>query len=99
VALQIKWTQIALEDYRQIVEYLVQEWTDAVAGNFIELVDARLKTLSSFPFLGIASIKNPSIRSISLTKQNKLYYRISFNAIEVLNIFDTRQSPDKNKYD
>jgi hypothetical protein len=39
------------------------------------------------PLLGFASAKDPSIWSIALTKHNRL------------SIFDTRQHPDKNKFE
>jgi len=98
MALQIKWTANALEDYEKIVGYLIQEWSAQIAEKFIEIIEARLETLSNYPYLGLASEKEPSIRSISLTKHNRLYYRMTASAIEVLDIFDTRQSPDKNRH-
>lgn len=99
MALQIKWTQNALEDYEAVIDYLLTEWTVDVAAKFIDLVESRLDTLIFFPNIGITSTKENSVRSIVLTKHNKLYYRITSNCIEILNIFDTRQNPTKNKYD
>lgn len=93
MALQIKWTANALEDYRQIVEYLMEEWSVSIAEKFIDIVESRIETLSSYPYLGLASLKDSSIRSILLTKHNRLYYRITSTSIEVLDIFDTRQDP------
>ena len=98
MALQIIWSENALEDYQHIVEYLLKEWTINVASGFVETVEARVKNLSIFPFVGIASGKEPGVRSIVITKQNLLYYKISASRVEILNIFDTRQDPDKNKY-
>jgi len=99
MALKIGWTANALEDYRQVVDYLLREWTLKVAADFVNILEKRVDNLSSFPNIGIASLKDPSIRSIIITKHNKLYYRISPGKVEILDIFDTRQSPDKNKYD
>jgi len=99
MALKIEWTVNALEDYRQVVDYLLKEWPLKVAADFVSNVEKRVYNLSSFPYIGIASLKDPSIRSIIITKHNKLYYRIAPGKIEILDIFDTRQSPGKNKYD
>jgi plasmid stabilization system protein ParE len=99
MALQIRWTENALEDYRHVVEYLIQEWSVGIAKDFVEIVEKRIDTLSVFPNIGIPSIKEPGIRSIILTKHNRLYYRVSTKFIEILDIFDTRQDPAKNKYD
>lgn len=98
MALPVKWTDNALEDYRLVVEYLLQAWSVDIAAKFIDIVGARLETLSSFPDIGILSSKVDKVRTIVITKHNKLYYRVTDKFIEVLNIFDTRQDPAKNKY-
>jgi plasmid stabilization system protein ParE len=99
MALQIVWTENGLEDYKQVVDYLLQEWPIKVASEFVTNVDSRIETLSVFPEIGIASVKEPAVRSIILTRHNKLYYKISEHTLEILNIFDSRQNPAKNKYD
>ncbi len=99
MALQVKWTENALEDYRLVVDYLLKVWSVDIAARFINIIESRLETLSVFPKIGIASLKEDRVRSIVVTKHNKLYYRVSEDCIEVLNIFDTRQDPKKNKYD
>ena len=99
MALQIIWTINALEDYEKVVNYLLQEWSLKIVEAFVQTVDKRTEKLTSLPYLGRASANEPSIRSIILTKHNKLYYRISKDAIEILNVFDTRQDTSKNKFD
>jgi plasmid stabilization system protein ParE len=99
MALPIVWTINALEDYRRVVDYLLIEWTLKVASDFITILEERVDTLRSFPNVGIASIKYPRIRSIVITKHNKLYYRTHTDKIEILSIFDTRQNPAKNIYE
>ena len=95
MALQITWAANALEDYEKIVDYLIKEWSLPVAEKFVESIEKRLHTLSSFPYIGISSIRQPSIRSISITKHNRLYYRISAKGIEVLNISIPGKIPKK----
>ncbi|NOT50839.1 MAG: type II toxin-antitoxin system RelE/ParE family toxin [Chitinophagaceae bacterium] len=99
MALKIEWTANAIEDYKQVVDYLLKEWPLKVAADFVNNLEERVDNLNSFPNIGMASLKDPSIRSIVITKHNKLYYRNSPGKIEILGIFDTRQSPGKNKYD
>jgi hypothetical protein len=33
-----------------------------------------------------------------ITKHNRIFYRIKGNQIEVINMYDTRSNPKKNKY-
>ncbi|MCW3108889.1 MAG: hypothetical protein JWQ09_3395 [Segetibacter sp.] len=98
MALQIEWTPNALQDYEQVVNYLIKKWSINTAMDFVNRVEARVYNLSTFPNLGIASIKEPSIRSILITKHNRLYYQVHSTKIVILNIFDTRQNPQKNKH-
>jgi plasmid stabilization system protein ParE len=98
MALQIEWTPNALQDYEQFVNYLLKEWPINNATEFISLVEERVYNLSLFPNIGIASIKKPSIRSILITKHNRLFYHVHLTKIIILDIFDTRQDPQKNKH-
>ena len=98
MALEVVWTENAIQDYKLVIDYLLLEWSLPVAEKFAETLDRRIDVLSRFPNIGIASTKDLSIRSIVITKHNKLYYRLLSDKIEILNIFDTRQNPQKNLY-
>ena len=98
MAYKITWSDIALEDYENIIEYLVKMWPLVVAVDFESIVNQKLANLSQQPFAGIKSDKNPGIRSILFTKHNRLYYRIISNNMELLAIIDTRMNPSKNPF-
>ncbi len=79
MAYKISWTNIAFEDYQQVIEYLISEWSLTVAANFESIVNKKLANISRQPFIGIASQKNRLVRSILLTKHNsKTLKRIFF---------------------
>ncbi len=81
----------------KLLEYLEKEWGHKVAANFFAKIKAHLNLLSNQPYIGqLESKKN--IRSILITKHNRLYYRVEGSSIEVLNMYDTRMKPKKNKY-
>ena len=98
MAYKIRWTAIALEDYEKVIDFLIKMWSVKVAIGFEEIVNKKLANLCGQPFIGIASEKKPMVRSILLTKHNRLYYRITEDTIELLNIFNTRQNPEKNSF-
>ena len=98
MAYKISWTEIALEDYHAIIDYLITHWSLSIAVDFENTVNQKLSNLSKRPFAGIKSDKNPSVRSILFTKHNRLYYRITGNNIELLTIIDTRRNPEKNPF-
>jgi len=78
MALPVTWTENAIEDFKSLIDYLLRERPLPVAEKFIETIEKRIEVLSKFPNIGIASLKDPSIRNIILTKHNKLYYRVIF---------------------
>ncbi len=99
MAFEVIWTTLAEEDFQKVIGYLQTKWSEDIASAFVNKVQRRIERLSTFPFSGLGSKKDKSIRSIVLTKHNRLYYRIKNEKIEVLNIFDTRQNPEKNSYE
>ena len=98
MAYEISWSEISLQDYNRIIEYLISEWPLSVALDFVDVVNKKLDNLSKQPFVGIKSEKNPSIRSILFTPHNRLYYKISSNTIALLTIVDTRTNPKTNPF-
>lgn len=98
MALKIIRTAIALEVYKRVTDYLVEEWLARISEKFSDNFQARLETLSNYPFLGIASTKDLSLRSISVSKHNRFYYRATSSSIEV-RLFYTRQNPEESDYD
>jgi len=100
MATEIRWSNNAIQDYNSIVEYLLIAWNEEIAARFIEIIKYKVQQLSVHPEIGIRAFRVADIRSILITKHNRLYYRvISDQIIEVVNIFDTRQNPSKNKFE
>ncbi len=95
---EISWSPLATEQYLSILYYLTTEWSSKIADSFVLSTQEKILTLQSHPFIGAASEKDKNIRSISLSKHNRLYYQITETIIEMLAIFDTRQNPEKNIY-
>lgn len=95
---KIIWSSEARIDFLNVIDYLLTNWPEKVVNDFIDKVDHKLRVLSAQPFIGILSEKDPTVRSVLLSKQNRMYYSVSERTIELLNIFDTRQNPEKNIY-
>ena len=80
----------------KLLGYLKTEWGENVANTFISKLQKRLQTLSKQPYIGVSSSVIKTVRSILITKHNRLFYRIKDNTIEVINMYDTRSNPKKN---
>jgi addiction module RelE/StbE family toxin len=80
-----------------LLTYIENEFGLLVAQKFAEQLDKKLSTLQNQPFIGKQSIHIEGVRSIHVGKHNRLYYRIENKTIIVLNLYDTRINPKKNK--
>ena len=84
-----------------IVFYLENNWSKKIAKKFLINFYAKVDALVSNPAINPKSSKSKStsIRKMLITKHNMLYYEVHDNTIELLQLFDTRQSPAKNKFE
>jgi plasmid stabilization system protein ParE len=96
MAFEVEWAESVFKDLEVIVDYIDRKWSRAIGDKFVAELKERVKVLSKQPFMGMASMKDQSIRSIKVSKHNRLYYRIKDEKLILLNIFDLRQHPDKN---
>ncbi len=46
---KVIWSEKAIADYHQNIDYLLIEWPDTVASNFIEDVETVLNLISHYP--------------------------------------------------
>jgi plasmid stabilization system protein ParE len=82
----------------KILLYLEAEFGLFVAKKFAEQLDKKFQSLLLQPFTGTPSQTFPAVRSIRAGKYNRIYYKVENNRIIIINIYDTRINPAKNKF-
>ena len=97
MALKIVWSERATLRFDHIVSFLVSEWGEKSAKDFIIKVFDFLDTLSEFPEIGSLENKEKNIRGFTLFKQVNLFYRIKGDKIILILFFDNRRNPKKKK--
>jgi len=97
MALSIIWSKRASLKFDQIISYLIAEWGEKSAKEFIIKVYDFLETLSEFPEIGSLENKEKNIRGFTIVKQVTLFYRIKNDKIFLILFFDNRQNPKKKK--
>ena len=95
MAKKIIWANLAIDRYREVIQYLLTDWSEKEVAIFINQVDNKLFLLSRFPNIGRRTSHNPLIRQILSSRHNRLNYKIEKARIIVLDIYDTRQA-EKN---
>ena len=72
-----------------LLEYLEKEWGKKVADDFLTKVDLRISSLQRHPFIGtLTTITH--VRSIHISRHNRMYYKVVDNTVTILNLYDTR---------
>jgi plasmid stabilization system protein ParE len=82
---------------QNLLTYIEKEFGLLVAQRFAKQVDKKFSILQQQPFIGKPSLYIQNVRSIHAGKHNRLYYRIDGDKIIVLNMYDTRIKPKRNK--
>ena len=94
---KIFWTDEAIRNLEDILEYLALKWTNREVKNFkmklskqIEIIG---KNLEIFP----VSIFQPRLRKAVLSKQTSIFYEVTDDVIYLVYIFVTYRNPDSLK--
>jgi plasmid stabilization system protein ParE len=89
------WSDRALDDLQNIINYLNEKWTQKEIRNFVRRLDKRLELISDNPRLFPRTTKRKNIRRSVLTKHTVIYYQATENSVTIVTLFDPRQHPKK----
>jgi plasmid stabilization system protein ParE len=81
-----------------LLKYLEKEWGRKTAVAFENKLHKRILQLAEQPYIGKPSEVFPQVRSVLVTKHNRMYYRVQGDCIEIINLYDTRRNPKKNPF-
>ena len=98
MAHSIKWTKTAKRQLDILIEFLLEEANEQAISKLLADIEHKLSMIAAFPEVGRPSSKVPEVRLVNINKHLQLFYSITPTNISVLNLFDTRQSPDKRPY-
>ena len=93
MAKTISWTSQAREDYRDIISYLLDKSSFAIADKFTTHIDEILELLKLHNDLGMALDRLTSLRKINVQPNFTLFYSNTDERIVILNILDNRSRP------
>ncbi|MBI1768124.1 MAG: type II toxin-antitoxin system RelE/ParE family toxin [Bacteroidetes bacterium] len=91
------WSDKALADLQNIINYLIENWTQKEIQNFARRLDKRLELIVINPRLFPKTAKRREVRKSVLTKHAVIYYETKGNVVSIITLFDPRQNPKKLK--
>ena len=99
MAYKIKKSKVFLKNVLSTVNYLEKEWSLISAQKFQSILDSKINELSNYPKMGSVISKNKNIRKLSITKNNKIYYRVLKDEINILTLFEIKMNLKRNRYE
>ncbi|MDR6968603.1 plasmid stabilization system protein ParE [Flavobacterium arsenatis] len=99
--MRIFLSELAENKLLDLTDYLLRKWNLKVKNDFIDKFSNKINQISLYPESCIQSNDFDGLYKCVVTKQTTFYYRVDFikKEIEIITIFDTRQTPDKLSQD
>ena len=94
---RILWTDHAILELTETIEYLEQNWTKKELKKFATRLDHTIELISKSPKLFPQSDEKTGVRKAVVEKHNNLYYRFSGDSVEILSLFSNRKNPKSKK--
>ena len=98
MARTIRSTKLANKRFEEIKEYVDQNFGEAYVSKFVKSVFALYDVLITFPQIGVLHDKKRKIYRFVLRKQVSIFYRFNDHEVVILNFFDNKSGPDRQKY-
>ena len=97
MAYKLFWTEEAINDLEDILDYLTRKWSQKEVKNFTNKLKKHLELISQFPKIFPVSDHNPGLRKAVLNKQTTVYYAIKSSMIYIAYIFVNKKDINKLK--
>jgi len=96
---EVIWSPESEHDLAVIINYLITEWSLEIARNFLKDIEYHINNITKRPKLHPIIYKKPEFRKCVISKHNSLIYSYKVDKVYILRIFDTRQNPNKLKFE
>ena len=93
---EILWTDLALEELGEAVDYLKREFTEKEVDNLGDEIERITAIVSYNPKIYPLSDKLKT-RKVVILKFNTMYYRILNMTVEIISFYSNRKSPENRK--
>ena len=92
---QVILSQTAAKKIDNLLTYLETNWSENVKLKFISKLEYRISIVRQKPEAFPKSKIKKGLHKCVITRQTTIYYTFDEKSINILTIFDNRQSPDK----
>ncbi len=94
----LKINKIAAKKIHDIATYLETEFSFAAAENFVDSTYTAIEKAQKQPTRGRKTNASETVRFLPIDKHRVLFYRHKGSVLYILDLFDTRQNPNKRPF-
>jgi plasmid stabilization system protein ParE len=94
--MEVIWSDEAIGDYQQNIDYLLREWSEQVAIEFVEDVEGVIELIKIHPEL-YPLTDYQAIRKAVISKQVTLFFKSNRREINLIRFWNSYQDPKKLK--
>ena len=92
---RILWSDEAVRNLEDILDYLTSRWTEREISNFKVQLSKQLDFITQFPYMFPSSEQNERLRKAVMSKQTIIFYEVKEGVINIAYLFNTRQDPSQ----
>ncbi len=89
------WTEDALSDVEEILDYISDNWTRQIIERFYSELTTALNRIKERPQIFQYFDKEKGIRSCLPNQHFRLFYKVIEDDLHILRLFPNRKDPDK----
>lgn len=93
MALKIQYTETFEYTFSVLVEFIRENWGDAVVKDFVKETEKTIDLIASFPNMYKPSSFDKNVRVAQIRKLSSLLYAVNDEQLTLLYIVDSRQEP------
>ncbi len=94
---KLHWTEEAIDNLEEILDYLIYKWTQREVENFKNKLSRQLNLITQNPQMFPISSYNPRLRKAVLSKQTTIFFEIKDDVIFLTYLFVNKKNINKIK--
>jgi len=94
---KVFWTEEAVRNLEEIIDYLYSEWTEKEVANFKAKLSVKIDLISKNPKMFPVSDFQPRLRKAVLSKQTSIFYEFNNDIIYLAYLFVNFRSHERLK--
>jgi len=97
VALEVRWTDEAVGQLDEIIDYLEKNWSEKEITQFYDRLEESLQMISTNPNTFKVSLRKPNTREFLLASHTTLFYEFTDSSVYILALWQNRKDPEDLK--